>query len=107
LAQGRVSALAVDDQDGAVFVGGAFESIGGASRYRLAKLDGSGTGSADPDWSPTTLGDNHVSVNAITLDNGRRSIYVGGFFERIGNQERLGLAKLYSDAETIFINGFN
>jgi hypothetical protein len=73
-----VSALAA--VNGAVFVGGSFTSIGGASRKSLAALDPV-TGSATA-WNPGTDG----TVAAIA--EGDTVLYVGGYFTSLGGQAR-------------------
>lgn len=83
-----VTALAVD-ANGDVYAGGSFLSIGGVARARLAKLSGGGTGQADALWNPSSDG----SVQVLALDGGN-ALYVGGYFENIGGQQRSGLAKL-------------
>ena len=86
-ANGQVNAIAIDSA-GSIFVGGAFTTIGGLGRNRLAKLSLS-TGAADPVWNPAA--DN--GVNALALD-GAGALYAGGSFVSIGGQSRNRIAKL-------------
>jgi hypothetical protein len=73
-----VPALTADNQ-GSLYVGGQFATIGGQSRNNLAKLTTTGSGLADPSWNPSPNG----GVNALLAD-GLGSIYVGGAFTSIG-----------------------
>ncbi len=85
-----VMALAVD-QAGDVYAGGDFPMIGGAGRFGLAKLSGTGTGAADPAWNPAS--EVGTVVTALMLDgNGR--LYVGGDFSELGGGARANLARL-------------
>lgn len=91
-----VTSLAVDDS-GAVFVGGLFSpyeggpqySIGGQTNKYLAKLSGTGTGGADPDWRPEP----NSAVDALAID-ADGSVYVGGQFSAIGGEARAYIAKV-------------
>lgn len=75
---------------GKVYVGGRFNganSIGGASRDRIAALDPA-TGSADAQWNP---GANNAVYTIAAKGNW---VYAGGFFTTIGGQTRLRIAAL-------------
>lgn len=85
---GPPSALALD-AGGAVYAVGSFSSIGGESRNRLAKLSGSGTGSADAGWNPSA--DSYVLALASVGDG---VLYVGGEFTEIGGQARQALSRI-------------
>jgi hypothetical protein len=74
--------------DGAVYVGGAFTTVDGVARHRIAKLDGA-TGSLDATWNPNA----DEAVFALVADAGG-SIYAGGDFATIGGQARSHIAKL-------------
>ncbi len=87
-ADSYIGALAVG-ASGAVYVVGGFTSIGGQSRNYIAKLSGSGTGAADPIWSP--LPNNPVYALAVDASG---SVYAGGPFTSIGGQSRNRIAKL-------------
>ena len=92
-----VMALAVDAGSGDVYIGGDFNSIGGQTRYYLAKLSGTGTGALDPVWNPSA----NDWVTALAVDD-TGAVFVGGLFEftegggqsSIGGQQRDYLAKL-------------
>ena len=83
----RVVAMAVAN-DGAVYVGGQFDKVGGLPRQNIAKLTSS-TGAADPLWSAEANG----TVNALAID-GSGQLYAGGLFDLIGGQTRRGVARL-------------
>src|SRR6185436_14957600 len=83
-----VYALALDGI-GNVYVGGAFSTIGGQNRSRIAKLSTSGAGAADATWDPNA----DSSVIALVLD-GIGNVYVGGSFSTIGGQSRNNIAKV-------------
>jgi hypothetical protein len=87
---GEVNALAIDPANGAVFAAGKFTGAGGATRNRLARLSGSGSGTADPAWNPAADGE----VLALALDTAAGYLYAGGTFSSIGGQARGSLAKL-------------
>ena len=79
-----VNTLAVSGS--AVYVGGAFTTIGGQSRTNAAAVTISdATATA---WDPNSDG----IVNAITLSGD--VAYVGGVFQNIGGQPHLGIAAL-------------
>ncbi len=79
-----VRALAVA-ADGGVFVGGNFTSIAGQPRNRIAKLSGSGTGVADPDWNPSM----NESVGHLAVGPSG-TVHVGGRFTAIDGHRRIG-----------------
>jgi hypothetical protein len=80
-ADGDVYALAV--AAGQVFVGGAFGTVGGQARSRLASVDPSG---AVLPWSPAVS----APVRALTSSSDR--LYVGGDFTAVGSTRRTRLA---------------
>jgi len=79
-----VNALAVSES--AVFVGGAFTTIGGAARTNAAAV--TIAEAAATAWDPGADG----SVNVIALSGD--VAYVGGFFQNIGGQPHLAIAAL-------------
>lgn len=81
---GWVHALAA--QNGQVYFGGAFDSVGGVWRQHLAALDRN-DGSLQP-WNPEP--DRPVAALAFTGDR----LLVGGAFSKIFGQARSGLAAL-------------
>lgn len=70
-----------------IYAGGAFDSIGGAPRSRIANLNTSGSATA---WNPNAS----ATVQTITL--GPNRVYAGGSFTNIGGQARANLAALAS-----------
>lgn len=89
-ADGYVSAIVVDGSD--VYAAGAFSSIGGVARNRIAKLADSGAGTVDPTWNP----DANEFVQTLVRDGG--SLYAIGLFTAIGGQARNHIAKLSTTA---------
>ena len=81
-----VIALAVTDT--AIYVGGRFTSIGGATRYGLAGIDPV-TGSVIP-WNPTPVSAS-ITVNTLALADS--TLYLGGSFNSIGGVVRRSLAE--------------
>lgn len=67
--------------------GGAFGS-GNVARNRLAAFDGSGTLVAS--WNPNANG----TVNAVTVDPGSGTVFVGGTFTSIGGKTHTRLAAI-------------
>ncbi|HEX8299973.1 MAG TPA: T9SS type A sorting domain-containing protein, partial [Rubricoccaceae bacterium] len=82
-ASGSVNALAVSG--GLVYAGGAFTSVGGQPRNRLAALDATGTATA---WNPNA----DATVSALAVSGG--VVYAGGVFSTVGGQPRNRLAAL-------------
>ena len=82
-----VRALAVGGDT--VYVGGAYFVIGGQERQGLAAVDAN-TG-AVLDWNPNPVGW-WTFVYAAALALRDRNLYVGGYFETIGGQNRYCLA---------------
>jgi trimeric autotransporter adhesin len=78
---GEVHALAVDD--GTLYVGGAFTSVGGRPRARLAAVGSDGAVSG---WAPAA----NDAVLALDAVNG--TVYVGGQFTTINGTTRRRLA---------------
>ncbi len=76
------------DAQGNVYTTGNFTRIGGASRNRIAKLAGTGTGTADPSWNPGASG----TARAIVAAGG--ALFVGGSFSQLGGMPRQGLGKI-------------
>ena len=87
---GNVTDLAVAAN--AVFVTGAFQSIGAAARAGVAKLADTGTGAADPAWDANVAG----VCDAVALSPSGDHVYLGGFFATVGpdSTPRDGVAKL-------------
>jgi hypothetical protein len=83
----------------ALYVGGAFDALGGAPHPNLAKL-ALDSGVAQP-WNPKPLG----FVNALAVF-GAGDVLAAGDFTRMGNRPRETLAALPSVAVQIFADGF-
>ena len=85
-ANGPVKALAVAPDDGTVYAGGTYTSIGGQSRNRLGALDPS-SGAASG-WDPNASGE----VDALGIDGG--IVYAGGLFASVGGSSRTNIAAI-------------
>ena len=70
-----------------LWVGGAFTTIGGVARSRVAKLSAS-TGAVDPAFAPAA----NDTVRVLALDGAQ--LFVGGAFTTIGTTTRNRLAKV-------------
>lgn len=69
---------------GIVYVGGAFDTIGGKKISLLAAVDANGSLKS---WDP------HVGVNAVyTINISGSNIYIGGNIGSVGNERRDGFA---------------
>jgi hypothetical protein len=84
----QVNTLALDASNN-VYVGGLFNSVGGAARDSVAKLSAT-NGAADATWNPGTDG----AVTALALDLTGGYAYIGGSYAHIGGQARSSLAKV-------------
>ena len=84
--------------DGKILVGGAFTSIGGQTRNRVARLNPDGT--VDTTFI-NPAANNRVNTIAVQSDG---KILVGGGFTSIGGQTRNHIARLNPDgtADTTF-----
>lgn len=85
---GTVAALAFA-ADGSVYAGGTFSEIGGQTRGNIAKLSGTGNGSAVIGWD----GSANDSVFALALA-ASGDVYAGGAFTNIGGAILHYLARL-------------
>lgn len=81
------TALALDQSGGVYVAGNFFNSIGGAPRANIARLDASGA--ADPSWVSEV--DHYVLALTAGLDS---KLYVGGAITSAGEVPRFGLAVL-------------
>ena len=86
---GSVYAMVVQP-DGKILIGGAFTSLGGQTRYRLARLGSDGT--LDTSYDPGA--DNSVYSLAVQADG---HILVGGSFTNLGGQTRNHIGRLNAD----------
>src|SRR5690606_29418448 len=83
---------------GTLYVGGAFTTINGVTRRRIAALT-AGSGVVT-DWNPNSVSTGTGPVNEIEIDSSTSpaTIYAGGSFSRIGGQVRSNVGAL--DAAT-------
>lgn len=80
---------------GSVIVAGFFSQIGGQPRTRLAKLDTSGTGRADPYWNPAAAWSTALSGESIyALASTPEHVYVAGRFSQLGGLSRCCVARI-------------
>lgn len=95
---GAVRALAVDGE-GAVYVGGSFETIGGVARRDLAKIGADVAGTVDALWDPSPApGIRHPGVDKLAVHGDQ--LFVGGDFHGIGGDwRRNGLARVSTHGE--------
>jgi uncharacterized delta-60 repeat protein len=93
-ANGSVISIA-PQADGKIVVGGAFTSIGGQQRGRVARL--SSTGSTDSFNPNVELSDSYVKDVYSIAAQADGKILAGGQFERIGGQARYHFARLSND----------
>ena len=84
---GRVLALELSPDGSWLYVGGAFTSVDGQSRYRLAALD-TETGELIASWKPAA---NTVVQDIVATDS---TVYVVGEFSNIDGVARTGVAAL-------------
>ncbi|WP_199183380.1 LamG-like jellyroll fold domain-containing protein [Cryobacterium sp. Y82] len=82
---GAVRALTVSTDGSRLFAGGAFTSVGGVSRYRVAAFDVQ-SGALVPGWAPVL----NAGVKALTYAG--NSVYVGGTFTSASGQSRARMA---------------
>jgi len=87
-ADNAVRALAVSGTT--VYAGGNFTLIGGVAYNHLVAIDAT-TGSADSLWVPDPDG---TTVNALAVDAGTGTVYVGGDFANIAGMAQTCLAAI-------------
>lgn len=75
--------------DASIYVGGAFNSIGGLPRDHIAKISPDGSGAVDVDWNP---GVNGVVQAMIPRNAGK--LFIGGAFSTVGGTERHSLVEV-------------
>jgi len=78
-----VFAIGVDGNT--VYLGGAFDIIGAATRNRLASINTDGTLS---DWNPDANG----SISAMDINSSTQKVYIGGYFSNISGSVQSGIA---------------
>ncbi|HKN91302.1 MAG TPA: hypothetical protein VJ622_13590 [Acidimicrobiia bacterium] len=89
-ADGAVHTLRLSADGTGVFAGGAFATIGGTARSRLALLSATGTGALDATWKPTADAD--VSGLALSADGSR--LFAAGAFTKLNGTARNYLGAL-------------
>ena len=80
-----VNVLALSPDGSRLYVGGAFTTVGGQNRYRLAAIN-TADGSLVPNFAPSI----DASVNSIVVTDD--AVYVGGVFSRANGVARTRLA---------------
>lgn len=96
---GGVDALLLAGSE--LYVAGSFSHIGNLAANHLARITASGNGSADPAWNPGAGGGPAV-LHALAL-NGVGNIAIGGAFEAVAGQDRIGLAVLDTSGNTVAV----
>ena len=91
--EGEVFALAVAEDAGSLYVGGAFTAIGGTGRSRIARVGLQGTGQTDASWGPVLNGD----INMIGVGPSGK-VYLGGAFTSVDGQPRSRLVRVAGTA---------
>ncbi|MEI6446787.1 MAG: delta-60 repeat domain-containing protein [Actinomycetes bacterium] len=74
-----------------IYLGGAFNSLGGVPRNRIGAFEYGA--SAPTDWDPNF--DSEANVNSLLLSGGK--LYAGGRFTTVGGESRSNLAAFGSD----------
>ncbi|MCB0765562.1 MAG: delta-60 repeat domain-containing protein, partial [Flavobacteriales bacterium] len=86
---------AASDGAGGWYIGGAFTSVGGTTRNRLARINADGTLNA---WNPNS----NNTVYSLAFSGG--NVYAGGVFTSVGGQTRRLIAAL--DGTTGLVTAF-
>lgn len=92
-----VRALLFQPGSGKILVGGYFTNVAGAARNRIARLNADGTLDARFDLPN---GANNIVYDLLLQQDGR--ILVAGAFTKLGNQPRIGAARLIESNRTAF-----
>ncbi|MBZ0222297.1 MAG: delta-60 repeat domain-containing protein [Dokdonella sp.] len=87
-ANGPIRAMAMSGS-GHLYVTGIFDTLGGQARQEIAKVSAAGTGTVDPDWTPSIDG---LPIALVIDANG--DVFVAGLFESVNDVERSLVAKL-------------
>ncbi|WEO76945.1 PKD domain-containing protein [Cryobacterium sp. SO2] len=82
---GAVRSIVASPDGSRVYLGGAFTSVNGVARYRLAALS-TGTGALVTSWAP------QVNARVTTVGISASTVYVGGIFSSANGVARQGLA---------------
>jgi hypothetical protein len=78
---GTVNTIATTADGSAVYAGGLFKKVNGATRTRLVKVNGA-SGASDGTWQPAASGE----VKSLALSGGR--VYIGGIFTKLAGSTR-------------------
>jgi uncharacterized delta-60 repeat protein len=96
------------DGSGKILIGGNFQTVNGASRHNVARLNADG--STDSSFVNQT-GANDTVETILTDADGK--VFIGGTFRRYGGEQRYSIAKLNADgnpdasfAASVKSNGF-
>ncbi|MCL3839199.1 PKD domain-containing protein, partial [Aeromicrobium duanguangcaii] len=95
---GRVLGSTASPDGKRLYIAGAFTSVNGVNRYRLAAFD-TQTGQLITSWAPVS----NSLVNDIVATND--TVYIAGQFSNVNNTARTGVAAL--DATTGALRSFN
>ncbi len=97
-----VNAIAVQSNDGSVWIGGDFTKVNGTNRTRVARLNSNG--SLDAAFNPGTGPNNTVKALAAQPDG---SILIAGRFTSVNGKNRGSLARLSATGslDTNFVSG--
>ncbi len=85
---GGVTTLAISGNGTDLYAGGSFNTIGGTSRNRIAKISAANTGAVDATWDP------NANSAVLTLAISNTDLYIGGKFSNIGGKTRNSIAKI-------------
>jgi hypothetical protein len=102
----NVYAIAWDDQDKKLYIGGTFTMVNGVVRNRIARLNADGT--HDTSFVPDGFDSDVYAIALARLpNNGARVVYVGGKFTKNGSAAAGRLVRLGTDGkvDTNFATG--
>jgi uncharacterized delta-60 repeat protein len=103
---GNIYAIAWDETEKKLYVGGTFTQVNGVPRLRIARLHADG--SLDESFAPDGFNSDVYAIALATLPNsGQRVIYVGGKFTSSGTSAAARMVRLASDgkADANFVTG--
>lgn len=94
----NVYAMAWDDQEKKLYIGGTFTQVNGVARNRIARLNADGT--HDTTFVPDGFDSDVYAIALARLpNNGARVIYVGGKFTKNGSTAAGRLVRLGTDGK--------
>jgi uncharacterized delta-60 repeat protein len=103
---GNVYAIAWDDVEQKLYVGGTFTQVNGVARGRIARLNADG--SLDTSFVPDGFDSDVYAIALASMpQTGARVIYVGGKFTKNGTMANSRLVRLGADGtlDTNFVTG--